>query len=146
MSRRQGRGGSIFISATLGASCLGELGHLSFPRDLHWTSPHPHQYECILHDSFLKVLETRFFDKFLLLPPSYLPPPPPAPRPFTFLSLCQHLLSASALLRSICAHVSCPPSPLLPFLTFPFVLYHWQSRSHTGSQQGKNMKGTMTFF
>lgn len=64
---------------------------------------------------------------------------------FTFLSLCLHLLTASALLHSVCEHISRPPSLLLPSPTSPFVLYHWQSRSHAGSQQGGNMKGTMTF-
>lgn len=69
----------------------------------------------------------------------------PAFCPFTLLLPCLHLLSASALLCSIHVHISQPPPTLLPFPTSPFVLYHWQSRSHAGSQQGGKMKGTMTF-
>lgn len=38
-----------------------------------------------------------------------------------------------------------PPLPTTARPQSLCVLYHWQSRSHAGSQQGRNMKGTMTF-
>lgn len=84
MGRGQGRGGGIFVSAALGASCPGELVCLPFPRGLRQTSPHPRQHRCILHDNFWKVLESWFFGKVLLLLLSYLPPPLPAALPLYF--------------------------------------------------------------
>lgn len=122
----------------------GELGCLFFSkRPLLDKLPSTKQ-QCILHDNFWKVLESQFLGKSrccflptschlcLLLCPFFLSPH-------------LHSFSASALLCSVHAHISQPPSPLLPFPTSSFVLYHWQSRSHAGSQQGGNMKRTMTF-
>lgn len=53
-------------------SCFGELECLHFPKDPCWTSCHPQQHLCILIDKFWKVLESQFFIKILLLPPSHL--------------------------------------------------------------------------